>query len=61
MSTARANAELSLAGLLEPLTVEAFLGEIWGKDHHHITSARSFHDLLPGPSTVDGLLELFRH
>src|ERR1700742_435178 len=61
MSTARANAELSLAWLLEPLSVETFLDEIWGKDHHHITSARSFDALLPGPATVDGLLELFRH
>src|ERR1700753_1052160 len=61
MSTARANAELSLAWLLEPLSVETFLDEIWGKDHHHITSARSFDALLPGPATVAGLLELFRH
>ena len=55
------DAEVSLAWLLEPLSVETFLDEIWGKDHHHITSARSFDALLPGPSTVDGLLELFRH
>ena len=55
------DAELSLAWLLEPLSVETFLDEIWGKDHHHFTSARSFDALLPGPSTVDGLLELFRH
>jgi len=50
-----------LAWLLEPLSVETFLDEIWGKDHHHFTSARSLDGLLPGPSTVDGLLELFRH
>ena len=55
------DAEVSLAWLLEPLSVETFLDEIWGKDHQHITSARSFDALLPGPSTVDGLLELFRH
>src|ERR1700744_367926 len=61
MSTARANAELSLAWLLEPLSVETFLDEIWGKDHPHIPSARAFDALLPGPATVDGLLELFRH
>lgn len=53
--------EVSLAWLLEPLSVETFLEEIWGKDHHHITSARSFDCLLPGPSTADGLLELLRH
>jgi hypothetical protein len=55
------DAEVSLAWLLEPLSVETFLAEIWGKDHHHVTSARSFDALLPGPLTVDGLLELFRH
>jgi lysine-specific demethylase/histidyl-hydroxylase NO66 len=55
------DAEMSLAWLLEPLLVETFLDEIWGKDHHHITGSRSFDALLPGPSTVDGLLELFRH
>jgi bifunctional lysine-specific demethylase and histidyl-hydroxylase NO66 len=55
------DAEMSLAWLLEPLSVETFLDEIWGKDHHHITSARSFDALLPGPSTVEGLLEPFRH
>ena len=53
--------EMSLASLLEPLSVKTFLDEIWGKDHRHFTSARSFDALLPGPSTVDGLLELFRH
>ena len=56
------DAEVSLAWLLEPLSVETFLDEIWGKDHHHIQRAPdSFDALLPGPSTVDGLLELFRH
>ena len=56
------DAELSLAWLLEPLSVETFLDEIWGKDHHHVKRPPgSFDALLPGPSTVDGLLELFRH
>ncbi len=57
------NAELSLAWLLQPLSVETFLGEIWAKDHHHITrdSPEYFDALLPGPSTVDQLLELIRH
>src|ERR1700744_6593584 len=54
-------AEMSLGWLLDPLSVETFLDEIWGKDQNHITSARSFDALLPGPATVDGLLELFRH
>src|ERR1700730_5461239 len=55
------DAEMSLAWLLQPLSVETFLDEIWGKDHHHSTSVGSFDALLPGSSTVDGLLELFRH
>jgi lysine-specific demethylase/histidyl-hydroxylase NO66 len=57
------DAELSLAWLLEPLSIETFLDEIWGKDHHHITrnSPSYFDALLPGPSTVDHLLELIRH
>jgi ribosomal protein L16 Arg81 hydroxylase len=61
MRTTGDNAELSLAWLLEPLSVDTFLDEIWGKDHHHITGARSFDALLPEPSKVDGLVELFRH
>src|ERR1700744_2891185 len=59
MSAAGADAELWLAGLLGPLSVETFLDEIWGKDHHHISGTRSFDALLP--ATIDGLLELFRH
>jgi ribosomal protein L16 Arg81 hydroxylase len=61
MSAAGANAELSLAGLLQPLSVETFLDEIWGKAHHHISGDRSFDALLPESATIDGLLELFRH
>ena len=34
------DAEVSLAWLLEPLSVETFLDEIWGKDHHHIKRGR---------------------
>ena len=54
---------LSLAWLLEPLSVDNFLDEIWGRDHHHIARGRAdyFDDLFPQPSTPDGLLELFRH
>jgi bifunctional lysine-specific demethylase and histidyl-hydroxylase NO66 len=57
------NAELSLAWLIEPLSVETFLDEIWAKDHHHIArdSPEYFDSLLPGPSATDQLLELIRH
>lgn len=53
----------SLARLLDPLPVETFLDEVWGKDHHHITRGRRgyFDALLPEPSTIEGLLELLRH
>jgi ribosomal protein L16 Arg81 hydroxylase len=59
MNATGVNAALSLAGLLGPLSVETFLDEIWGKDHHHISGVRSFDTLLP--ATIEGLLELFRH
>jgi ribosomal protein L16 Arg81 hydroxylase len=54
---------LSLAWLLEPLSVDKFLDGIWGKNHHHFARGRAdyFDDLFPQPSTPDGLLELFRH
>jgi ribosomal protein L16 Arg81 hydroxylase len=57
------NAEFSLAGLLQPLSVETFLDEIWTVDHYHVKrGCPGFFDaLLPGSSTVDELLELFRH
>ena len=57
------NAELSLAWLLDPLSVETFLDEMWAKDHHHITrdSPRYFDSLLPGPAATEQLLELIRH
>jgi ribosomal protein L16 Arg81 hydroxylase len=56
------SAEFSLAWLLQPLSVEAFLDEIWAETHHHIKRGCPgyFDGLLPGPSTVDELLELFR-
>jgi len=59
----RLPAELSLAWLLAPLSVETFLDEIWAKDHHHVIRdcPGHFDALLPGPSTVDQLLELIRH
>jgi ribosomal protein L16 Arg81 hydroxylase len=54
--------EFTIARLLEPLSVETFLDDVWGKNHHHIKrgSPRYFDGLLPGPVTVDELLELFR-
>jgi ribosomal protein L16 Arg81 hydroxylase len=54
--------EFSLARLLEPLSVATFVGEIWARDHYHIKRGCPgyFDGLLPGPSTVDELLELFR-
>lgn len=56
------SAEFSLAWLLQPLSVETFVDEIWAETHHHIKRSCSgyFDGLLPGPSTVDELLELFR-
>jgi len=54
--------EFSLAWLLQPLSVETFLDEIWAATHHHIKRGCPgyFDGLLRGPSTVDELLELFR-
>jgi ribosomal protein L16 Arg81 hydroxylase len=54
--------KFSLAWLLQPLTVETFLNEIWGANHYHLkrNCPDYFDSLLPGPSTVDELLELFR-
>ena len=57
------DAALSLAWVLEPLTVETFLDEIWANTHHHVQRDRPdyFDALLPGPSTAGALLEAFRH
>jgi hypothetical protein len=53
--------EPSLAWLLHPLTVEPFLDKIWAATHYHVerNCAGYFDCLLPAPSTVDELLELF--
>lgn len=50
--------EFSLAWLLQPLTVESFLNEIWATTHHHVARgcAGYFGGLLGGPSAVDELL-----
>ena len=57
------DAALSLAWVLEPLTVETFVDEIWANTHHHVQRDRPdyFDALLPGPSTAGALLEAFRH
>ncbi len=56
------SAEFSLAWLLQPLSVETFLDDIWAGDHYHVKRdcPGYFDALLPGPSTVDELMELFR-
>ena len=54
--------EFSLAWLLQPLSVETFIDDIWSHDHYHVKRGCPgyFDGLLPGPSAVDELLELFR-
>ncbi len=54
--------EFSLAWLLQPLTVETFLKEIWGATHYHVSrnSPEYFDSLLDGSASVDELVGLFR-
>ena len=56
------NAGFSLAWLLQPLTVDTFLNEIWAADHYHLkrNCPGYFDGLLDGSATVEELLELFR-
>jgi bifunctional lysine-specific demethylase and histidyl-hydroxylase NO66 len=56
------HSELSLAWLLEPLTVDAFLDEFWGKSHYHVSrsSPDYFDSLLEGADSIDALLAVFR-
>lgn len=51
--------EFSLAWLLQPLTVQTFLGEIWGATHFHVkrSSEGYFDSLLPTASAVEELLD----
>lgn len=51
--------EPSLAWLLQPLTVETFLDEIWGTTHYHLQrrGAGYFDSLLHATSAVEELLE----
>jgi ribosomal protein L16 Arg81 hydroxylase len=57
------DAQLSLAWILDPLSVETFLDKIWANDHYHVNRSCPdyFAALIPGRSTVDELLELYRH
>jgi bifunctional lysine-specific demethylase and histidyl-hydroxylase NO66 len=50
--------EFSLAWLLQPLSVETFLNEIWAQTHYHVKRhcVGYFDSLLPGPSAVEDLL-----
>jgi bifunctional lysine-specific demethylase and histidyl-hydroxylase NO66 len=61
-SSGRVTIEPSLAWLLQPLTVETFLDEIWGATHYHVkrSCAGYFDSLLSGPSVVEELLERYR-
>lgn len=54
--------ELSLSWLLAPLTVDTFLGDIWGRTHHHVSrdSPGYFDTLLDGSASIDELVGLFR-
>jgi hypothetical protein len=56
------DAELSLAWILDPLSVETFLDKIWAKDHYHVNRSCPdyFAALIPGRSRVDQLLQMFR-
>ncbi|ORV13425.1 cupin domain-containing protein [Mycobacterium celatum] len=55
-------ADTSLAWLLQPLSVQTFLDEVWGQTHHHVkrSNAGYFDSLLQGPSVIDELLEHVR-
>lgn len=54
--------QLSLAWLLEPLTVDAFLDEFWGRSHYHVSrsSPEYFDSLREEADSVDALLTVFR-
>jgi bifunctional lysine-specific demethylase and histidyl-hydroxylase NO66 len=54
--------ELSLGWLLAPLTIDTFLGDIWGTTHYHVSrnSPGYFDSLLDGSANVDELVGLFR-
>lgn len=56
------SAELSLAWLLRPLSVQDFLEKVWAESHYHVKhDCPSYFDtLFPGQSAVEQLLELAR-
>jgi bifunctional lysine-specific demethylase and histidyl-hydroxylase NO66 len=56
------DAKYSLAWLLQPLTVDTFLNDIWGADHYHLkrNCPGYFDGLLDGSATIEQLLDLFR-
>lgn len=53
--------EFSLAWLLQPLSVQTFLDDIWGATHYHVKrgSPGYFDHLLDGSAAIEDLLELF--
>ena len=53
---------LSLGWLLDPLTVDDFLGAVWGITHHHVSRGRAGYvdNLREDTDSVDDLLALFR-
>jgi ribosomal protein L16 Arg81 hydroxylase len=57
-----ASAGLSLAWLLEPLSVQNFLDKVWAETHYHVKRycPGYFDALLPGQSAAEQLLELSR-
>jgi bifunctional lysine-specific demethylase and histidyl-hydroxylase NO66 len=54
--------EFSLDWLLAPLTTEVFLGEIWGRQHYHVSrrSPDYLAGLREGAANVDELLAVYR-
>ncbi len=58
----RTTIEPSLAWLLQPLAVQAFLDNVWTTTHHHVQRrcAGYFDTLLPAPSAGAELLDYFR-
>jgi ribosomal protein L16 Arg81 hydroxylase len=58
----RSTIEPSLAWLLQPVTVQTFLDEIWGTKHHHVKRccAGYFDSLLQSSSAIEQLLERYR-
>jgi bifunctional lysine-specific demethylase and histidyl-hydroxylase NO66 len=62
MSQRSSGFQFSLAWLLQPLSVQNFLDEIWAETHYHVkrSSPTYFDPLLPVTSAAEFLLESFR-